>query len=75
MDEANAETQEYGEQQERNCLTAQAHNGNLRDEVKQQEVPETMRQNKHMKRVLNKQEDEEYPGVSTQKKAKLRAEE
>eukprot|EP00972_Heterocapsa_arctica_P063748 9405242-Heterocapsa_arctica.AAC.1 len=34
-----------------------------------------MREIKHTKRGLNKREDGEYPGVSTQKKAKLRAEE
>eukprot|EP00972_Heterocapsa_arctica_P103785 15295627-Heterocapsa_arctica.AAC.1 len=62
MDEANAETQEYGEQQEGNCLTTQSHNGILSDEVNQQEVAENMRGNKHMTRVLNKQEDDEYPG-------------
>eukprot|EP00972_Heterocapsa_arctica_P003495 520535-Heterocapsa_arctica.AAC.1 len=62
MDEANAETQEYGEQQERNCLTTQAHNGIISDEVNQQKVAENIRENKHMKRGLNKQEDGEYPG-------------
>jgi hypothetical protein len=74
-EEENAETQEYGEQQEGNCLRTQQYNGFLSLEVNQQEVAENMRGNKHMKRVWNKQEDDEYPGVSTQKKAKLKAEE
>eukprot|EP00972_Heterocapsa_arctica_P022206 3267416-Heterocapsa_arctica.AAC.1 len=62
MDEANAETQEYGEQQEGNGLATKAHTGIPGQEVNQQEVTENMRGNKHTKRGLNKQEEGEYPG-------------
>eukprot|EP00972_Heterocapsa_arctica_P013345 1963204-Heterocapsa_arctica.AAC.1 len=63
MDEANAETQEYGEQQKGNCLATKSHTGIFpSEEVNQQEITENMREIKHNKRSLNKQEDGEYPG-------------
>eukprot|EP00972_Heterocapsa_arctica_P093685 13820736-Heterocapsa_arctica.AAC.1 len=63
MEEAIAETQEYGSQQEENCLAAKLHTGtNFKEEVNQQEETEEKRENKHTKRGLNKQEDGEYPG-------------
>ena len=74
MEEENTETQEYGTQQEDNCLAANLHTGTiLNEEVNQPEETKKIGKNKHTKRCMNKEEDGEYPGVSIQKKGKAQS--